>query len=143
MCCVDILKENIIAIQTESVNNEKALNRAIDTYLDIVLEIQSDIKGMNNSISELYEKLYSAFPEMTKDDYSQIEIMYKKLIKSLIDLYNSYRKSSFYSGVKTDLKALRGGIEDLQEIKNDMQVFIVSIPQSDRYRKLMDEINSL
>lgn len=141
MCCVDTLKDNIIAVQTESANNEKTLNRA--TYPDIVLEIQSDIKGMNSSICELYEKLYSSFSSMTKEDYFQIESPYRKLIKSLVELYNSYRRSSFYSGVKTDLKTFKASIEDLQEMKNDMQVFIASIPQNNRYGKLIDEINSL
>lgn len=100
MCCVEILKDNIASIQTESVNNGKALNKAVDTYLDIALDIQSNIKGMNSLIGALYENLHSAFSSMTKDDYCQVELMYNNLIKSLVELYNSYRKSSFYSGVK-------------------------------------------
>lgn len=39
MCCVEVIKDNIVAVQTESVINKKAMDKAIDTYLDIILDI--------------------------------------------------------------------------------------------------------
>lgn len=143
MCCVEVIKDNIVAIQTESAMNKKAMDKAIDTYLDIILDIQKNIRSLNKSIAELYDLIHDNFSQLTKEDYSQIADMYKKLIRNLIGLYTTYRTSHFYSGIKTDLKNFKNGIDDLQEIGNDIRVFIVSLPQNNDYRNLVGLINSL
>jgi RNA processing factor Prp31 len=140
MCCVEVIKDNIVAIQTESAMNKKAMDKAIDTYLDIILDIQKNIRSLNKSITELYDLIHDNFSQLTKEDYSQ---MYKKLIRNLIGLYTTYRTSHFYSGIKTDLKNFKNGIDDLQEIGNDIRIFIVSLPQNNDYRNLVGLINSL
>lgn len=143
MCCVEVIKDNIIAVQTESANNKMAIDKAIDTYLDMILYLQEDIRSLNKSIAELHEQLNSYFSQLTKEDYNQIINIYKKLVANLVQLYSTYKKSNFYSGIKTDLKEFRNRIYDLQEIGNDMKVFVVDLPQNKDYRNLMDIINSL
>lgn len=143
MCCVEVIKDNIVAIQAESAINRKAIDKAVDTYLDIILDIQKDIRGLNRSMAELYEFIHKNFSQLTKEDYSQIAGMYKKLVRNLIGLYNAYRKSDFYPGIKTDLKDFRNSIDDLQEMRNNMEVFIVELPQNADYKNLAGLINSL
>lgn len=143
MCCVEVIKDNIVAVQTESVINKKAMDKAIDTYLDIILDIQKNIRSLNKSIAELYDLIHDNFSQLTKEDYSQIADMYKKLIRSLFGLYTAYRTSGFYSGIKTDLRDFKNSIDDLQEIGNDMKIFIVSLPQNKDYRNLAGLINNL
>ncbi|WP_148356356.1 hypothetical protein [uncultured Bacteroides sp.] len=119
------------------------MDKAIDTYLDIILDIQKNIRSLNKSIAELYDLIHDNFSQLTKEDYSQIADMYKKLIRNLIGLYTTYRTSHFYSGIKTDLKNFKNGIDDLQEIGKDIRIFIVSLPQNNDYRDLVGLINSL
>lgn len=51
---------------------------------------------MNKVILELYDILHSNFTELTTDDYDQISGMYKNLVRNLIKLYATYRKSEFF-----------------------------------------------
>lgn len=143
MCCIEIIKDNIIAIQSESANNKKFVDKAINDYLDIILSFQRDIRDLNKSISDLHELMLSGFSTFTKEDYSEIELVYKSLIKDLVNLYSAYRKSSFYQGIKTDLKEFRSHIDDLQEMNSDMKTFIVRLPQSQDYKDLVSVINAL
>lgn len=143
MCCVDTIKDNIVALQLESVIHRRAMDRAIDAYLDMILSIQKDIRRLNTSIAGLYKLLQENFSQLDQEDYSQIADIYKKLIKNLIGLYNIYRNSNFYAGIKTDLKNLRSGIDDLQEMRNDLEVFIVKLPRNADFRNIVDIINSL
>lgn len=98
---------------------------------------------MNNSIDKLYDLLHTSFPTLIKEDYAEIAGLYRILIRNLVGLYNAYRKSSFYSGIKTDLKSFKNSIDDLQEMFNDMKTFIVDLPQNDDYKSLINTINSL
>lgn len=143
MCCIAAIKDNIVAVQTESAINKKAMDGTMNTYLDIILDIQKNIRSLNKSIAELYDLIHDNFSQLTKEDYSQIADMYKKLIRNLIGLYTAYRTSDFYSGIKTDLKKFKNSIDDLQEMGHDMKVFVVSLPQNNDYRNLVGLINSL
>ena len=72
MCCVEVIKDNIVAVQTESAINKKAMDKAIDTYLDI----QKNIRSLNKSIAELYDLIHDNFSQLTKEDYSCISSRY-------------------------------------------------------------------
>lgn len=143
MCCVEVIKENIIAVQTESICNKESLDKMIDTYLDIIIDIQHDIRKLNHSIADLHDLIHSFFSELTENDYNQIKDVYKKLIQNLNKLYTTYKKSVFYPGIKTDVKEFRKSIQDLQEMENDMQLFIQKLPHNDEYKNLAKLINAL
>lgn len=40
MCCIDLIKTAIIAVQEESTSNSSTVEQSVDKYLDMVLDIQ-------------------------------------------------------------------------------------------------------
>lgn len=142
MCCIDLIKTNIIAVQEESASNSSTVEQSVDKYLDMVLDIQKGIRQITKSSDDLYELIHSSFSCLTSEDYSQISGIFKELIKNLTLLYTKYRKSNFYSGIKTDLKVFRNSVDDLKEIGNDIEVFIVSL-ENKKYTNVIRDINAL
>lgn len=145
MCCVEEIKDTIIAAQEEFDNNSKFINQeqAINQYLDIIIDIRKNLCDLNKVILELYDILHSNFTELTTDDYDQISGMYKNLVRNLIKLYATYRKSEFFSGIKTDLMNLKSNIQNLEEMSNDIEVFIVELGRNNEYKALADRISIL
>ncbi|WP_321437316.1 hypothetical protein [uncultured Bacteroides sp.] len=143
MCCIDLIKNNIIAVQAESANNKKVVDQSVDKYLDIILDIQKGIREITKSTDELYELIHSCFSSLTTEDYFEIKGIYKTLINNLTLLYTKYRKSDFYSGIKTDLMIFRNSIDDLKEIDNDLETFVVDLPKNEKYINLVSDINAL
>lgn len=145
MCCVEEIKDTIIAAQEEFDNNSKFINQeqAINQYLDIIIDIRKNLCDLNKVILELYDILHSNFTELTTDDYDQISGMYKNLVRNLIKLYATYRKSEFFSAIKTDLMNLKSNIQNLEEMSNDIEVFIVELGRNNEYKALADRINIL
>jgi hypothetical protein len=143
MCCIDLIKENIIAVQEESATNKFIVDRSVDKYLDTILDIQKGIREISKSTDELYKLIHSCFSSLTTEDYFEIKENFKTLIRNLTLLYTKFRNSKFYSGIKTDLKTFRNSIDDLKEIDNDLETFVVNLPKNEKYINLVSDINAL
>lgn len=142
-CCIDLIKEDISTIKERSISDRKAIENDIDTFLDAILGIQENIKGINADIVRLDISLRNYFGNITIEYYNEIYPLLKKAISVLLKLYNTYRKSVLYAGIKSDVSIFKSSIDNLNEDLNDLKVFRFELPQDKEYERLVSLINSL
>jgi len=144
MCtCIEEIKEEINAVHHESTCMIKNVSSDIDSFLDTILKIQSDICELNSLNDRLYKIIYDNYNSMSSLDVAYIKEDLKRTMTNLDELYIRLKKSKFYSGIKTHLKDLRESIDDIKEIYNDLVVFKVELPDNNHFNTISEKLNSL
>lgn len=143
MSCVEIIKENICKVQSESDSTRVSVEKSIDRYLDLILDFRKNIDGMTKHTDELTELLLSSFEKVDKDDFIQFKQQLHTLIERQTSLYRTIRNSKIYSGVKTSVKEFHYSIDNLIEVYSDLNTFKVRLPENDRFNSLLNAINEL
>lgn len=142
MCCIEAIKSEITLVHKRSVGNIKEID-SIDTMLDKISSFQRGINELSSKINELYDMLYDFMPCVDRDVWNEIGSDMNKLIRSLVSLHAKCKKSDLYSGIRTCSAELKHSIDSLQEIKNDIIVFKLELPEDDEYKSIVSEINKL
>lgn len=142
MCyCVEEIKIGIAAVQTESGNNIKKVIANMDDFLDFVLELTKDFKGLRGQIDAVWTLLHDNFQSLRNEDIHQFGDDLKDTIDRLNKLYVLARGSRFYGGCKSELLRLRDSIDNLKEMYNDLSIYKLKLPENENYKSIVSQLN--
>lgn len=141
--CVDEIKKEIATVQTESESMLGKVSVDTDAFLDAILEAQHDIKEITRLSDGLYNLMFDYFNRLSKSDIELVNDDLLFTLDNLDKLYIRFLRSNFYSGIKTDLKAMRHSIDNVKEINNDLKVFKVQLPADQQYKSIIEQLNTL
>lgn len=116
MCQRVLISKNIANISTRSFerNLEAISGMEIST---------SKLTRLNGSIDALYELLYRQFNEIDKTDYMILGPQIKFLLKTIKDLYSTYKMISLKDPIKREVNRLWNNYSALYELNDDLERF--------------------
>lgn len=143
MSCVEIIKENICKVQSESDNAIVSVEKSINRYLDLILDVKKNIDDLTKLTDDLTDLIHSSFGKLDENDFIQFKQQLSTLINRLTGLYRTIRNSKTYTGVKTSVKEFHYSIDNLIEVYTDLDTFKVRLPKDEEFNKLLTEITEL
>ena len=142
-CVVEIRKE-IAIVQNESASMLNSMSdKEINHLLDVILGIKRNIADLNKTSSNLYALLLDNFSDFSSEDSKMLKDDLKSAIVALDNLFIALRKSRWYSGIKTEMKAFRANIDNLKEIACDINLFKIELPKDDKFISIINQLNTL
>lgn len=100
--------------------------RGFERNLEAVSGIEiseSKLSRLNGSIDALYEILYQQFNEIDKTDYMILGPQIKFLLKTIKDLYSTYKRIGVKGSVKQEVNRLWNNYSALYELNDDLERF--------------------
>lgn len=116
MCQRVLISKNIANISTRS------FERNLEAISGMEISM-SKLTRLNGSIDALYELLYRQFNEIDKTDYMILGPQIKFLLKTIKDLYSTYKKIDFKESIKREVDRLWNNYSALYELNDDLERF--------------------
>lgn len=116
MCQRVLISKNIANISTRS------FERNLEAVSGMEISM-SKLTRLNGSIDALYELLYRQFNEIDKTDYMILGPQIKFLLKTIKDLYSTYKKIDFKESIKREVDRLWNNYSALYELNDDLERF--------------------
>lgn len=116
MCQRTLISKNIANISTRSFERNLEAISGVDISL-------SKLSRLNGSIDALYEILYRQFNEIDRTDYMILGPQIKFLLKTIKDLYSTYKKIDIKDPIKREVNRLWNNYSALYELNDDLERF--------------------
>lgn len=116
MCQRVLISKNIANISTRSFERNLEAISGVDISL-------SKLSRLNGSIDALYEILYRQFNEIDRTDYMILGPQMKFLLKTIKDLYSTYKKIDIKDPIKREVNRLWNNYSSLYELNDDLERF--------------------
>lgn len=116
MCQRVLISKNIANISTRS------FERNFEAISGIEIST-SKLSRLNGSIDALYELLHRQFNEIDKNDYMILGPQIKFLLKTIKDLYNTFKKIALKDPIKREVTRLWNNYSALYELNDDLERF--------------------
>lgn len=116
MCQRVLISKNIANISTRS------FERNLEAVSGMEISM-SKLTRLNGSIDALYELLYRQFNEIDKTDYMILEPQIKFLLKTIKDLYSTYKMIALKDPIKREVNRLWNNYSALFELNDDLKRF--------------------
>lgn len=143
MCtCVELIKSEISSVN-RCASSVTSQSLDIDSFLDTILEARNMLSDINSRIEQILEKTRSIFIDMPVKEAEIISLLNKDLVMTLLKLHSMLKQSNIGKGLITELKILKSNIDDLNEMRNDLSVFRVQLPQDNDFLDLMKSLKAL
>lgn len=143
MSSVDIIKENIALVKTESEHKTLSVEQSINKFLDAINQTKCDIEVITGLTDELTELLWAHFESLTENDFEEFKNQLHTVIDKLNTFYRTIRNSKLYPGVKTVTREMHYSIDNLIEVYTDLVTFKIKLPKDEKFQELANFINEL
>lgn len=143
MSCVEIIKDNIALVKTESEHKTLSVEQAVNKFLDVINDTKKDIEDLTRLTDELTELLWKHFEELNEADFEEFKKQLYNLINKLNSFYCLIRKSKLYPGVKTVTKEMYYSLDNLIEVYSDLVSFKIKLPKDERFLEIVNSINKI
>ena len=141
--CIEDIKTKIETVKSKT-DNSLIDEVAINQYLDAILVFQKRIDGIVIDIDALVEDLYEFFHKNPSQEFFlKLKPNLDALYKTASKCYIRARKSKYYAGAKTSIKEFRLCIVGLHEIIHDLELFLITLPNNERFQKLAEKIDEI
>lgn len=140
--CIDDIRVKIESIKRktdDSIIDEKAVN----AFLDAILHVSKPVKESAKDVNEMLSLMYDYFNYENQDDFKIIKQSLDDLYSTLIRFYTVIRKSSAYPLIKSCVEEYRNSVSELKEFIDDMNLFVIDLPNDEEHRHLVGKINEL